>query len=340
MARTGRTTMAVKLYTPARLPGLPSLLVRIGVVFALLAASTLIVYFEGGLVDSHTGRHPELLDCVYFVLITITTVGYGDIVPVDTPSRLVDALVLTPIRFIVLLIFFGTAYQLSIKQFQEEQRMKRAVSKLNDHTIVCGYGTTGQAAVRELLLHGTRPDQIVVVDVDENALRATSGLEVVAIQADAAQESTLNAMAIQRAAHVLICTGRDDTAVLTALTVQALNPDCRIVAMCRQQENVKLLQRSGVHSIISPALAGGTLIAAATRQDHIVDTMKDLLSVGGAIRLDERVVRADEVGTSPRALKGITVLRVYRNDRAVDPARLDTLAQGDILVFVAPGNRT
>lgn len=277
---------------------------------------------------------------MYFVLITITTVGYGDIVPVDTPSRLVDALVLTPIRFIVLLIFVGTAYQLSIKQFQEEQRMKRAVSKLNDHTIVCGYGTTGQAAVRELLLHGTRPDQIVVVDVDENALRATSGLEVVAIQADAAQESTLNAMAIQRAAHVLICTGRDDTAVLTALTVQALNPDCRIVAMCRQQENVKLLQRSGVHSIISPALAGGTLIAAATRQDHIVDTMKDLLSVGGAIRLDERVVRADEVGTSPRALKGITVLRVYRNDRAVDPARLDTLAQGDILVFVAPGNRT
>ena len=173
-------------------------LVRIGVVFALLAASTLIVYFEGGLVDSHTGRHPELLDCVYFVLITITTVGYGDIVPVDTPSRLVDALVLTPIRFIVLLIFVGTAYQLSIKQFQEEQRMKRAVSKLNDHTIVCGYGTTGQAAVRELLLHGTRPDQIVVVDVDENALRATSGLEVVAIQADAAQESTLNAIAIQR----------------------------------------------------------------------------------------------------------------------------------------------
>jgi len=320
--------MAVKLYTPPRLPGLPSLLVRIGIVLALLATSTLIVYFEGGLVDSRTGKHPGFFDCVYFVLITITTVGYGDIVPVNTFSRLVDGLVLTPIRFVVILIFLGTAYQLSIKRFQEDYRMKRAVQKLEDHVIVCGYGATGQAAVSELLLHGTSPEQIVVMDTDDSALRETTDLNVLAIVGDATHENDLKAVAIQRAGHVLICTGRDDTAVLVALTVQALNPNCRIVALCRQQENVKLLQRSGAHNIISPSTTGGTLMAAATRQTHLVETMQDLLSVGGALQLDERTVRHGEIGKKPRDLKDVTVLRVYRGSHIFDPNRLDKLAAG------------
>ncbi len=331
--------MAVKLYTPQRLPGLPSLLVRIGIVFALLAVSTLIVYFEGGLVDAQTGEHPHFLDCIYFVLITITTVGYGDIVPVETFSRLVDALVLTPIRFIILMIFLGTAYQLTIKRFQEDYRMKRAVKKLKEHIIVCGYGATGQSAVAELLLHGTPPEQIVVVDVDERTLGVASALNIVAIQGDATREDTLNSIAIQRAEHVLVCIGRDDTAVLVVLTAQALNPDCRITATCRQQENAKHLQRSGAHSIISPSATGGTLMAAATRQAHLVETMLDILSVGGALQLGERAVQPDETGKKPSALEGITVLRVYRGNHVLDPARLDKLAQDDILVFAASADQ-
>ena len=87
--------MAVKLYTPPRLPGLSSLLIRIGIVLALLATSTFIVYFEGGLIDSHTGKHPDFLDCVYFVLITITTVGYGDKYPVTWEGQLVAAILIS-----------------------------------------------------------------------------------------------------------------------------------------------------------------------------------------------------------------------------------------------------
>ncbi len=329
--------MAVRLYTPARLPGLSSLFARVGIVFALLAVSTLLVYFEGGLVDSRTGSPPDLLDSLYFVLITVTTVGYGDIVPVDTASRLTDGLVLTPIRFIILSIFLGTAYQLIIKRLQEDYRMKRAIKKLKEHIIVCGYGATGQAVLDELLLHGTPPEQIVVLDPDENALRQIRHQDVVAVLGDASQESTLQAVGIQKAAHILICTGRDDTAILIALTVQALNPGCRIVSMCRQHENVKFLQRSGAHSIISPSVTGGTLMAAATRQVHLVDTMQDLLSVGGALQLDERTVHGNEVGKNPRELRDILVLRVYRGSQVMNPARIDKLDAGDILVFVAPG---
>ena len=310
-----------------------------GLVFALVAFTVAILYWDkGGLEETKTGKHPDFPGCVYFALVTITTVGYGDIVPVTTQARLIDAILLTPIRFIVIFTFLGTAYQLVLKRFQEEYRMKRAVDKLDSHVIVCGYGDTGRAAVQELLLQGTPPDQIVVLDEAEDALRDAAEVGVVAVAGDATRESELLSVAIGKAAHVIICPGRDDTAVLTALTAHDLNPDANLIATCRQEENVKLLQRSGAHTIVSPAFAGGNLMAAATRRAHLVETMQEVLSVGGALRLEERQVQPDEVGMSPSELPEISVLRVYRGENHFNVAELPILNQGDTLVYVCAGS--
>lgn len=106
--------MTIKLYTPPKVPDVRDLLFRLLIVFVLLITMVFILYFEKGLIDEKNGEPPGFLDCVYFTCITITTVGYGDIVPVTTFSRLLDAFLLTPIRFIVIFIFIGTAYQLAV----------------------------------------------------------------------------------------------------------------------------------------------------------------------------------------------------------------------------------
>jgi voltage-gated potassium channel len=316
-----------------------SLALRMGLVLGLVVFTVLVLYWEGnGLIETRTGNHPDFLGCVYFAVVTITTVGYGDIIPITTQARLIDAILLTPIRFIVLFTFLGTAYQLVLKRFQEEYRMKRAVDKLDDHVIVCGYGDTGRAAVQELLLQGTPPDQIVVLDEAEEALRDAAEAGVVAVAGDATRESELLSVAIGKAAHVIICAGRDDTAVLIALTAHDLNPKANLIATCRQEENVKLLQRSGAHTIVSPAFAGGNLMAAATRRAHLVETMQEVLSVGGALRLEERLVRPDEVGMSPSEIPEISVLRVYRGENHFNVAELPILNQGDTLVYVCAGS--
>ena len=327
--------MAVKLYTPVETPGVRGLLVRLGVLLALLLVAVVIVYIEGGLVDSHTGETPEFLDCIYFVLVTVTTVGYGDIVPVETTSRLTDAFVLTPIRFFVIFIFFGTAYQLVLQRFREEYRMKRAVDRLDHHIIVCGFGNTGRVAAQELLLQGTPPHQIVALDTDEAALAEAANLGLVAIHGDPTREQVLNSVAIDRAAHVLICPGRDDTAVLAALTTRALNPGVNVIAMCLEEENVKVLRSGGVHTIISRASAGGNLMAAATRRAHLVETMQDILSVGGALKLDERPVAPSEVGKHPADIEDVAVLRIYRAGRHYNVSDLPALEDGDTIIFVA-----
>ena len=326
--------MAGKLYMPVKAPTLCSLVLRIGVVLAVLMVLVLIVHVEGGLVDTHTGERPDLLGCLYFVLVTVTTVGYGDIVPVGTMSRLTDAFLLTPVRVLAIFAFVGTAYQLIIQRFREEYRMKRAVEKLHDHVLVCGFGNTGRVAAQELLLQGTPADQIVVLDTDESVLADAAEMGLIAVHGDPSREHVLQSVAIERATHVLICPGRDDTAVLIALTTQTLNPDARLIAMCLEEENVKVLLRAGVETIISRASAGGNMMAAATRRAHLVETMQDMLTVGGALKLDERPVTRDDVGKHPSEIPGVAVLRIYRDGRHHNVSDLPSLKEGDTLVFV------
>jgi voltage-gated potassium channel len=303
----------------------------------LLALATTAMWLEGGLIDHKTGEPPGYFDTLYFIIITITTVGYGDITPVETLTRVTDALLLTPIRFIVIFILFGTAYQFVFRRFQEEYRLKHIVDKLDCHTILCGFGGTGSAVAAELLLQGTPSDQIVAIDTDEIALQAATAMDVAAIKGDATREGVLKTVAIERAAHIIITAGRDDTSVLIALTALDLNPDCHIIAMCHEAENAKLLKRSGARTIVSSATAGGNLMAAATRRPHLAEVMEDLLSVGGALRLDERAVRPDEVGKHPHELPGISILRVYRGKERFDCVNFPKLQQGDILVYADGG---
>lgn len=324
--------MAGRLHRPTVPAQWRSLIWRIGILIVVVITTVLVMHFEGGLVDTKTGAHPDFLDTLYFTMVTITTVGYGDIVPVSTFARMVDTFFLTPMRFIFFILFVGIAYQISIRSLQEEFRMKRVAAKLHGHTVVCGFGETGRVAVEELLAQGVPPDRIVVLETDESALDEAAKLDVIPIHGDARREKVLKSIAIDRAAHVIICTGRDDTSVLAALTVHDLSPGANIAVMCHESENVKLIERSGAHTIISPA--AGYMLAAATRRPHLVATMKDLLGVGGSIRLEERPVHRSEVGQTVDMLDGILVVRLYRGGKTYSIGNFPTLESDDLLVYI------
>lgn len=211
--------------------------------------------------------------------------------------------------------------------------MTRAVQNLKNHIVVCGFGETGQVAVQELLASGRAPEQIVVLETDEAVLDQAVKLEVVAMLGDATKEHVLRSVAIERASHILICPGRDDTTVLIALTAHDLNPSAHLAAKCHHAENVHLIERSGVDTIVPPS--AGNLIAAATRRPHLVDTMKDLLRIGGSAYLDERRVTDDEIGKRPSELDEVAVVRVYRDGMHFDVGKLPTLQKKDVIVYVA-----
>ena len=319
-------------WSPAKILGTRLLLVFLlfGFVFTLLWAD------RDGLRDQIDG-HVTFSDVVYFTMITVTTVGYGDIVPVSTRARLLDALVVTPIRLGVWFLFLGTAYQLIIRQYMEGYRMAKLQATLNRHLIICGFGHTGLSTTKELLARGVRADQIVVIDRQEERVRLAGSLGVGAFQADATQEAVLREAAIDKAKAVIIAAGRDDSSALMLLTARHLNPTVRIIASAKEEENVKLFKQGGADAIISPATFGGYIIAAAVDHGHMVQYLHDLLTIGGKIALVERPVRPDEIGKTPAELKPEVLLRLYRGATMVSLLELEqagALQAGDIMVLL------
>jgi voltage-gated potassium channel len=321
------------------LPVYADVFLRLGAALALVFIVVFIHWFDrDGLVDHHDGE-VSFLDVVYFTMISITTTGFGDIAPISDRARLIEAVIVTPIRIAVLFIFVGTAYNFVIRRSWEKWRMNRIQQRLEDHIVVLGYGVSGSEAVRELIERGTDPSCIVVVDpiADRLALAEEAGVNV--LQGDSTRDDTLRAVRIDQARTVLVSAGRDDTTILIVLTVRHLAPVVPITAVVRADDNELLARQAGADNVINPVRFTGLLLAGSAEGRHIADYLADLASVSGRVQLVERLALPEEIGRSLDHLvsKG-RGLRIYRDGRAIGFWDQDAgvIERGDIIVEILP----
>lgn len=307
---------------------------------SLLVAFVIAVHWwdREGLKDGHDGVI-SFLDVVYFTMISITTTGFGDIAPISDRARLIEAVIVTPVRIAVLFIFVGAAYDFVIKRSWEKFRMARIQEQLTDHVVVLGYGTSNSQSVGELIERGIDPRCIVVIDPSEDRLAEAEKLGVNVMAADATRDETLKAVRIAEAQSVLVSAGRDDTSILIVLTVRHLAPRVPISVVVRAEDNELLARQAGANNVINPVRFTGLLLAGSVKGAHIADYLADLASVGGRVQLVERVVSAEECGKPITALQsGGTGLRVYRNGRAIGfwEDECQMLQPGDVVVEIVP----
>lgn len=338
-----RREMERRRFTPLRramkVPVWGDLALRLGLALGLIFLVVMIHWWDReGLVDHHDG-HISFLDVVYFTMISVTTTGFGDIAPISDRSRLVEAVIVTPVRVLVLFLFVGTAYNFIIKRSWEKFRMARIQKTLTDHIVVLGFGISGSEAVRELIERGTDPGTIVVMDPSEERLHIAEDLGCNVICADAARDENLKAVRIANARSVLVSAGRDDTSILIVLTVRHLAPDVPISVVVRAADNEILARQAGANNVINPVRFTGLLLAGSAQGTHISDYMADLASVSGRVQLVERAVLPEEVGKPLSQLaSGGKGLRIYRQGEAIgfweDAAC--TLQPGDTIVEILP----
>ena len=329
---------APRFFRRGRLSVRATLLLRILGVLLLVGIALGGHWFDrDGLRDNADGQI-SFLDVVYFTAITVTTVGYGDIVPVTDSARMFDTFVVTPIRIFVFLIFLGSAYSFMLRQGWERWRMGFVQRSLKGHTIVCGYGATGEAAVGELLARGTPPDCIVVVDLAPNRLREVEALGVATVEGDATHNAVLETAGIRDAAAAIVTTGRDDTAVLVMLTIRRLAPEVRVSCAIAERENEIIARDAGADVIVNPISFGGQLLAGSTVGPHLADYVAELVTRGGDADLHERMVEPHEVGRAPAEVTTGQVLRLYRDDRCLmlEHPAAQRLEAGDVLIEVVP----
>lgn len=341
-AQRKRQTRARK-FTPLRralhVPVWADLGIRVGAALLLVFIVVMIHWWDrAGLVDNHDGD-VSFFDVVYFTMISITTTGFGDIAPISNRARMVEAIIVTPIRFAVIFIFVGAAYNFVIKRTWEKWRMAKIQESLSDHFVVLGYGISGSEAVDELIARGTDPSCIVVMDLDEERLEAAEGRGCNVIEADATRDENLMAVRIAEARTVLVSAGRDDASILIVLTVRHLAPDVPISVVVRAADNELLASQAGADNVINPVRFTGLLLAGSAQGAHVADYLTDLASVSGRVHLVERPVEPGEIGKSLDQLEtGGRGLRVYRNGGMTGfwESEAGTLQDGDIIVEIRP----
>ncbi len=312
---------------------------RLGGTFLLIFIVIMVHWSDrAGLNDTHDGQ-VSFLDVVYFTMISITTTGFGDIAPVSDRARLIEAVLVTPIRLAVITIFVGTAYNFIIKRSWETWRMKHIQERLEGHIVVLGFGVSGSEAVKELIERGTDPARIVVVDPAQARLSQAEGMGCNVLQGDATRDEIQTAVRVGTASTVLVSAGRDDTSVLIVLTTRNLAPNVPITVVIRADDNELLARQAGANNVINPVRFTGLLLAGSAEGQHVAEYLSDLASVAGRVQLVERPVEPTEIGQPLDLLaSGGRGLRIYRGNRCIgfweDDAK--TLQAGDVVVEIAP----
>jgi voltage-gated potassium channel len=306
------------------------------IMFGMIVFIVAFHWFERDALKDQIDGHISFVDVIYFTMISATTTGYGDVVPVTDRARLFDALIVTPIRVFFLLLLAGTAYTFIIKRTWNRWLMKLIQKNLRGHVLIAGFGVSNDKALEELLARGTPPKRIVVIDNNRDALERASECGVAVLLGDAARDETLEAAHVDRAAALLVSTGRDDSNILVVLTARKLAPNVKISVTIRESDNEDIAKQAGADTVINPVSFSGLLLASSLEGPYRAEYLTDLATSAGQIELRERVVEPDEVGRSLHEICTGQAVRLIRDGRPHAPTdpRFQRLIPGDRILEI------
>lgn len=329
----------VSMPRPANRP-LRELARRAVLALALLMGSTLLVWLDrGSYVDNVGGDGVSFIDALYYSTVTITTTGYGDITPLAPHARLLNAIIITPMRVGFLVLLVGTTIEVLANQGSRIIRDLQWRKRMRNHAVIIGYGTKGRSAVNTMRRHGMPVEKIVVIDSSAMAVEDANLDGLAAFHGDATKRQLLRRAEISKAKEVIICLDRDDASILTTLTVRQLNPSAGIVVSVREHENVPLIRQSGATSVVTSADTVGRLMGLSAIGPDLGAIIQDLLTIGTGLEVNQRQALPEEIGRNPASIAGERVIGIVRNDtlrRFYDPTAAKIEA-GDELIVVRKG---
>jgi voltage-gated potassium channel len=320
----------------------------------VMGLALLLIVVAGGGIGYYLigGGQWSFGDCVYMTVITITTVGYAEILPDMDHVAYTRA-------FTMVLLVFGTGslvyFASTITAFIIEgdlrnvlfaSRLKKRMKRMKDHVVVCGAGSTGRHVVEELLTTGV---PVIAIDVREGELREIADkfpkAEYAYLVGDATDDDVIAQTGLDRARGLVAALSSDKDNLYLTVSARQTNPSARIVARCAELSHVDKIKRSGADAVVSPNYIGGMRLVSELLRPAVVRFLDDMLRDKRApyrieeIRLGER---ASELGTTLREARvrerfGMTVLAVRASDNqswVYNPDADEKLGSGMTLVVL------
>ena len=272
----------------------------------------------------------SFLDAFYMVLLTVFTVGYEEVRPINTP--LLHAITITTIVLgcTGMIMVTGVLVQVltfsQFRQFLGATRLKTDISRLRGHVIVCGFGRIGTMLTKDLAAGGV---QFVILDRNEERLNQARALGYLAWQGDATDEDALREVGIERA-RVLATVLPDDAAnVFITLSARSLNPSLQIIARGEVPSTENKLLQAGANQVVLPTHIGAERIAElvlfpeTARYIRGSDRMREFEKTLAELGMDIEVIVAGEATPLPgstvaeleaRANGALLVVQINRRD--------------------------
>jgi voltage-gated potassium channel len=265
-----------------------------------------------GMVGFYAIGQPKagLVDAFYMTSITLTTIGYGEVVPVETTAAKLFTSLYAIAGFGMFVYLFSnvTAFMVEggLDRYLWDRKMHRTIEKLKDHSVVCGAGNTGRHIIAELLETG-RP--FVLIDRDAEVVRGLHqqlGVAFPAVIGDATDDDVLRAAGVPRASGLIACISNDNDNLVIVLSARLMAPKLRIVARCIDEREQTKIRRAGADAVVLPNMIGGMRMVSEMVRPHVV-TFLDVM-----LRDKERRLRVEEVPVpADSPLGGTTVGQLH-----------------------------
>ncbi len=302
---------------------------------ALLAILSVILFGTFGLsaIEGWSGWQS-----LYFTLITITTVGYGDMGLSEVGQKFTTIILVLGIATTT--YAFGQLVQAAIAyQLDWRFRMQKRIEELSGHSIVCGAGRCGRAACEKLRQEG-RP--VVLIDLDAAHLDWCRELEIPFVLGCATEDETLRSAGIERAHGVICATDSDAENIMTCLTSRELNRNVVVVSRASQRESIGKLERAGASHVIAPAVESGRELASTIVRPHVSRFLRESYAAESRFRMTAVPIEAETPaqGLTTRQLgdqePNVVFVAIQKpgQEMEIRPMADDPLDAGDLLIVL------
>ncbi len=236
-------------------------------IYAVLIIVIILLY---GILGSMYIMGLNIYDSIYYTIITIATVGYGDIIPITPLQKIFSVtLALSGVGILAYIVtFIISSVTQNLHDIRSGRIMERKLANMKNHYILCGFGRVGTAVYEELM---KRNQKVIIIEKNEEKLEDIEENEnVILLNGNATEDKTLKKLNIDKSLGVIVATGSDVDNLFIVLTTRELYNDAWIVSRASKKESINRLKHAGANKVISPESSGGTDIYFAAVQPNLV----------------------------------------------------------------------
>ncbi len=309
----------------------------------ILSLSIIVTLAIVGSIGFSTLENMSLFEGLYMTVITLSTVGYGEIRPLHPSGR----------AFAIILIIFGVAsitYSLSalgqfilegqIRNVLGKRKMKTKIKKLTNHCIIAGYGRVG---IQVAQAYTRRKEPFIVIETENSAINRLDHDQVLYLEGQATEDYILTEARIEKARVLVSTIPSEADNVYLALTARHMNPKLYIICRADNPEGEKKLKRAGANHVVSPHILGGMRMAMASLRPNVVDFMQSTALGESGLGLEEitvpdgcRLHGLSLIESKIKADYDVTVIGIKKSNRdvVISPPPTAVIESGDLLLLV------